>query len=310
VKRAMTTDFFKNQTFRYPDFDTLSSGTRFAFSVDVEEWFQVGAFENTFTRDQWPGLESRVEYQTEMVLALLDELGIKATFFTLGWVGERFPAAISAVAAQGHELACHGMDHRRLFQMTRAEFAADIIKTKQILEQISGSEVRGYRAPSFSLTPETWWSYDELVNAGFSYSSSLYPVKTDHYGSGTAPRRPFFPVQNEGILEIPMTVCDTPIKRMPASGGGYFRLLPYQASKYMIRKGAFQSKAPAVFYMHPWELDTGQPYVKNAPLISRFRHYSGQSGLPKKLRRLANDFSWGRIDAVFGPILPAAKGAS
>ena len=303
----MTTDFFIDQKFICPDYDNLSSGHKFAFSVDVEEWFQVGAFESTFTREQWPSLESRVQYQTDTVLSLLGELGIKATFFTLGWVGARFPDSISAIVAQGHELACHGMDHRRLFRMTRAEFAADLRKAKQVLEHSSGTEVQGYRAPSFSLTPETWWVYDELLAAGFTYSSSLYPVKTDHYGSGAAPRRPFYPINNDGILEIPMTVCDTPMKRMPASGGGYFRLLPYQISKYMLRKGALQSESPAVFYMHPWELDTAQPYIKSAPLLSRFRHYSGQTGMPKKLRRLARDFSWGRIDKVFRSILPATN---
>ena len=300
----MTTDFFKDQAFTYPDSEALPIGRKFAFSVDVEEWFQVGAFETTFARAQWPSLESRIEGQTERLLNLLEGLAVNATFFTLGWVAERVPSTISAIVAAGHELACHGMDHRRLFQMTRPDFAADLKKAKRLLEQASGVEVLGYRAPSFSLTPEVWWVYDELANAGFTYSSSLYPAQTDHYGSGTAPRRPFFPTKSQDILEIPMTVCDMPLKRLPASGGGYFRLLPYQLSKYMIAKGASQSNSPAVFYMHPWELDTDQPYVANAPLLSRFRHYSGQAGLPKKLQYLARDFNWGRIDEIFQSALP------
>ena len=305
----MRTDFFADRKFTSPDVGNLANSGRFAFTVDVEEWFQVGAFETTFTRKQWPSLESRVERQISLLLPLLERLGIKGTFFSLGWVAERFPSVISAIVAAGHELACHGMDHQRLFQMTRAEFAVDLKNSKALLEQCSGASVRGYRAPSFSLTPDVWWVYEELENAGFKYSSSLYPVKTDHYGSGAAPRQPFFPVEGLDIVEIPMTVCDLPLKRVPASGGGYFRLLPYFLSKYMLQKGVHQSGSPSIFYMHPWELDTEQPYIKRAPALSRFRHYSGQAGLAKKLGQLTKDFKWGRIDQVFHSIMPPLKGS-
>jgi len=306
----MTTDFFANQDFKFADNNRKASDkTKFAFTVDVEEWFQVGAFESTFQRSEWGGLESRVEIQTEQILKLLSTLGITGTFFSLGWVAERFPELLREIVSAGHELACHGMDHRRLFTMTRQEFSADLIKAKDLLEQCSGSAVNGYRAPSFSLTPDVWWVYDELSKADFKYSSSLYPVKTDHYGAQEAPRVPFLPIGDCNILEIPMTVCDVPFIRLPASGGGYFRLLPYFFSRYLMASGSEQSRSPGIFYMHPWEMDLGQPYIKKAPLLSRFRHYSGQAGLPAKLKRLSKSFSWSSIEDVFGPYLSCQDGS-
>jgi len=301
----MRTDFFSAQDFVFPKTANYGPNGKFAFTVDVEEWFQVGAFENCFDRSEWVDLESRVEQQTHVVIDLLAALGIKATFFILGWVAERFPKLISTIGQAGHEIACHGMDHRRLFEMSRSEFASDLKKSKDVLEAAGGKSVFGYRAPSFSLTPDVWWVYEELAQAGFRYSSSLYPVKTDHYGSTEAPRRPFFPTERQDVLEIPLTVCDMPFKRVPASGGGYFRLLPYWLSSLMIGTGRSQSDSPAIFYMHPWEMDTEQPFVAHAPLLSRFRHYTGQKTLPEKLGRLSQAFAWGPIEEVFGSVIPA-----
>ncbi|MFC3051199.1 XrtA system polysaccharide deacetylase [Kordiimonas pumila] len=281
------------------------SGT-FAFTVDVEEWFQVGAFETTFTKADWPSLESRVELQTLKLLDFMRGASIKGTFFCLGWVAEKYPSLLKAIVNDGHEIACHGLDHDRLFTMSKADFKADIQRSKGAIEDVTGVTVIGYRAPSFSLTPNVWWVYDLLDSEGFKYSSSLYPVKTDHYGMESAPRAPFYPA-NSSIVEIPMTVCDVPFRRLPASGGGYFRLMPYWLSRYLLRNGAKQSSAPAIFYMHPWEMDTDQPYVKEAPLLSRFRHYQGQARLPAKLTRLAKDFSWGRMQDIYENILTEVK---
>ena len=280
------------------DLSKLTGADQYAFSVDVEEWFQVGAFENTLPRESWPTLESRVERQTCSVLQLLETLSVKGTFFCLGSVAERTPSLIREIVAAGHELACHGTDHRRLFTLKKAAIQEDIAGSKKLLEDISGTQVLGYRAPSFSLTPEVWWVYEFLREAGFAYSSSLYPVKTDHYGMENAPRGPFYPLGN-GIHEIPMTVCDTPFGRAPASGGGYFRLLPYGISKRLLKKGAAQAASAGVFYMHPWEMDLGQPYVAEAALLSRFRHYQGQAGLPRKLRHLASDFKFVPIKDIY-----------
>lgn len=274
-----------------------------AFTVDVEEWFQVGAFENTLDRSDWLSLESRVVLQTEKVLEALKRVDVKGTFFCLGWVAERHPVLIQQIVAAGHEIGCHGLDHQRIFTMNQTEFREDLARSKYLIESASGQAINGYRAPSFSLTKETWWVYEELAEAGFKYSSSLYPVKTDHYGADNIPRQPFFPRQALDVVEIPMTVYDSPLRRLPASGGGYFRLLPYMLSRFMFRKARAQTGVPAMFYMHPWEVDPGQPFVKEAPLLSRFRHYTNQGKMLKKIGKLCHDFSWNRVDRVYQDIL-------
>ncbi|PCI63103.1 MAG: polysaccharide deacetylase family protein [Kordiimonadales bacterium] len=290
------------------DISLVKQSSSLAFTVDLEEWFQVGAFENVFDRGEWQSLESRVEIQISLILPLLAEMGVKATFFCLGWVAERFPKLILEIAEAGHEIGCHGMDHRRLFTMSQSDFANDVRQAKRLLEDASGKKVQGYRAPSFSLTSTTQWVYPELAVTGFSYSSSVYPVQTDHYGSKNAPRTPYFPAGNHGVLEIPLTVCDVPFKRLPASGGGYFRLMPYMLGRYLLQKASNQTSGPSVFYMHPWEVDTGQPYVKEASRLSRFRHYVGQKALPDKLRALGRDFDCQRMDKIYAPLF-SGKGA-
>ncbi|MCK0070440.1 XrtA system polysaccharide deacetylase [Kordiimonas laminariae] len=299
----MTANKFSEDKFMKADLSSLAPLQRQSFTVDVEEWFQVGAFENTFSTENWPELESRVELQTRNILKLLKKYEITGTFFCLGWVAERVPSLIKEIADAGHEVGCHGMAHQRLFTMSREEFRSEVRASKELLERASGQPVLGYRAPSFSLTPNVWWAYDELKEAGFRYSSSLYPVKTDHYGLATAPRQPFYPAGRDGILEIPLTVCDMPFKRLPASGGGYFRLLPYFLSKYLLSKGAEQASSPGIFYMHPWEMDLGQPYVAEAPWLSRFRHYQGQAQLPLKLIKLFNAFQWDSMENIYADLL-------
>lgn len=276
-------------------------GASSAFTVDVEEWFQVGAFETTLARDEWPFLESRVEAQTYKILEILAQEGIKATFFCLGWVAERHPLLIATIHKEGHEVACHGCDHRRLFTMDRDTFLADARLSKSQLEDATGGEVVGYRAPSFSLTPDVWWAYDCLAESGFAYSSSLYPVKTDHYGMAGASRRPFWPIGEGRILEVPMTVYEIAGKTLPASGGGYFRLLPYALGTGLFDRGARQTGTPGIFYMHPWEVDPDQPFVDRAPWLSRFRHYTGQAKMAGKVSRLIKGRNWARMKDIFLP---------
>lgn len=246
------------------------------FSVDVEEWFQVGAFENTLSREDWPNLESRVELQTRKILALLEAAQTKATFFCLGWVAERTPQLIKTISDKGHEIACHGMDHQRIFRFTEAEFFEDISRAKHLLEQACGKAVVGYRAPSFSMSQATWGHYDQLLNAGFRYSSSVVPAQTDHYGAAGLPRLPFHPVSGSSFVEVPMTVAEVFGRTIPASGGGYFRLLPRLISGWLMKKAKQQTGVGTIFYMHPWEVDPAQPFVREAPLKSRLRHYIGQ----------------------------------
>ncbi len=286
----------------------IKFGDRSAFSVDVEEWYQVGAFEHTLDRDDWPNLESRVEQQTHKILALLDRHQVKGTFFCLGWVVERHPLLIKAIHDAGHEVACHGRDHKRLFTMTRDQFFQDVAGAKAQLEDATGSAVKGYRAPSFSLTPDTWWAYECLEELGFTYSSSIYPVHHDHYGMPEAPRRPFWPIGAGRILEVPMSVYKLG-RAWPASGGGYFRLLPYFLGKGLFSRSVRQSGLPGVFYMHPWEMDPDQPFVANAPWLSRFRHYTNQSRMARKVGRLCDSRSWGRMKDIYNIAFEEQAGA-
>lgn len=256
------------------------------FSVDVEEWFQVGAFETTLSRADWPNLESRVDYQTNLILDLLDAASTKATFFCLGWVAKRTPELIQLIASRGHEVACHGMDHERVFRFSDEEFLADVSEAKKLLEDASGSAVLGYRAPSFSMSQSTWSFYKKLIEAGFKYSSSVVPAQTDHYGAAGLPRVPFYPLKDSCFVEVPMTVAEVFGRAIPASGGGYFRLLPSVISKWLMNRARSQTGIGTIFYMHPWEVDPDQPFISEAPLKSRLRHYSGQSSMAAKISAL------------------------
>ena len=269
---------------------------RNALSVDVEEWFQVGAFEKVIDKADWDRLETRVERNTDAVLALFGETDVKATFFTLGWVAERYPALIRRIADAGHEVASHGWDHQRVFTMDAATFRADLKRARDVLEQASGQAITGYRAPSFSIDKRTPWAHRELAAAGYAYSSSVAPLMHDHYGWPEAPRYAFKPVPDAGLIEVPVTVADLPGRRM-ATGGGFFRLLPSQLMHFAVRQ-VTRDRQPAVFYFHPWEIDPGQPRVAGAPLRSKLRHYSRLDAMAGKLRGLIGAHDWGRMDAV------------
>lgn len=268
-----------------------------ALSVDVEDWFQVGAFETTIDRSDWDGLDIRVERNCDAVLALFDEAGVKATFFTLGWVADRYPALMRRIVGQGHEIASHGWDHVRVFTMTPEAFAEDLSRTRKTLEDASGAAVKGYRAPSFSIDKRTPWAHPILAEAGYAYSSSVAPVKHDHYGWPEAPRFAFRPVAGSNFLELPVTTATFAGRTLAAGGGGFFRLLPYAFSSWAIRQVNAQAQ-PAMFYFHPWEIDPDQPRVANAPLRSKLRHYTNLSVMAGKLKRLTRDFEWGRVDAI------------
>jgi polysaccharide deacetylase family protein (PEP-CTERM system associated) len=269
-----------------------------ALSVDVEDWFQVGAFETVISRDDWDSLECRVERNSDAVLALFDTAGVKGTFFTLGWVAERYPALIRRIVDAGHEIASHGYAHERVFNFTPKEFAADIEKARKLIEDASGAKVTGYRAPSFSIDQRTPWAHEILAEQGYEYSSSVAPVKHDHYGWAQAPRFAFRPVVGSDFLEIPVTTATIGSRRLAAGGGGFFRMLPYQFSRWAINQVNDRDDRPAIIYFHPWEIDPGQPRVANAPVKSKIRHYTKLDVMAAKLTRLAAEFQWERLDAV------------
>lgn len=265
-------------------------------SVDVEEWFQVGAFERVIDKADWPGLQSRVEANTGAVLDLFAETGAKATFFTLGWVAERAPRLMQRIVAAGHEIASHGVDHQRVFTMTAAQFRADLRRARAALEDASGVAVTGYRAPSFSIDTRTPWAHQVLAEEGYAYSSSVAPVRHDHYGWPDAPRFAFRPVAGADLVELPVTVARIGNRHL-ATGGGFFRLFPSALTNWAVRQVNAEER-PAIFYFHPWEVDPGQPRVANAPLKSKLRHYSRLGAMADKLRHLVAGHAWGRIDAI------------
>lgn len=267
-------------------------------SVDVEDWFQVGAFEKVIDRADWDRLDLRVEANCDAILALFDEAGVKGTFFTLGWVAQRRPDMMRRIAAAGHEIASHGWDHARVFTLDRAGFADDLARARAVLEDLTGQRVTGYRAPSFSIDPRAPWAHEVLAEQGYAYSSSVAPIRHDHYGWRDAPRFAFRPVAGSDLIEIPVTTAQWGGRRMAAGGGGFFRLLPYAVSRHAITRVNRIDARPALTYFHPWEIDPGQPRVAHAPLRSRLRHYSRLGAMAGKLRRLLKDFAWGRMDEL------------
>ena len=267
-------------------------------SVDVEDWFQVGAFEKVIERDDWDSLASRVEDNVLRILDLFDAADVKATFFTLGWVAKRNTALMRRIVERGHELASHGYDHARVYTLDRKQFAGDIRLARMILEDASGTRITGYRAPSFSIDGRTAWAYMELAEQGYAYSSSVAPVLHDHYGWREAPRFAFRPLPWSELVEIPVTTAILGGRRVAAGGGGFFRVLPYAFSRWAIRQVNRRDERPAVFYFHPWEIDPDQPRVGNAPVKSKLRHYTNLDRMAEKLGDLVHEFAWGRMDML------------
>jgi polysaccharide deacetylase family protein (PEP-CTERM system associated) len=271
---------------------------RNALSVDVEDWFHVGAFERVIKPGDWSGLECRVERNTDILLEMFAASAIKATFFTLGWVAERYPALMRRIADAGHELGNHGSNHDRVFTLTPEQFRDDIERARKTIEDASGAKVNGYRAPSFSIDKRTPWAHEVLAEQGYVYSSSVAPIQSDHYGWPEAPRFAFKPVPGSDLIEIPVTTAVFAGKRLAAGGGGYFRLLPYAFSRWAMRQVNDEDLRPAIIYFHPWEIDPGQPRVANAPIKSKLRHYTNLKTMQGKLQRLISDFEWDRLDAI------------
>jgi polysaccharide deacetylase family protein (PEP-CTERM system associated) len=268
-----------------------------ALTIDVEDYFQVWALAPYIPRAKWDEAPCRVERNVDLILHLLAEADVRATFFTLGWIAERFPRLVQRIAEAGHEVASHGYAHERATDLTPEAFFADILLAKSILEDLLGAEVKGYRAPNFSVDSASSWAHDCIANAGYRYSSSVYPVKHDHYGVPDASRFPYQSRQN--LLELPISTVRFLDRNWPAGGGGYFRLLPYSLSRWLIKQVNETDGKPAIFYFHPWELDPGQPRVPGIDAKTRFRHYVNLDQTEHRLRRLVADFHWDRVDRVF-----------
>ena len=268
-----------------------------ALTIDVEDYFQVSALAPHIERTSWDSMPHRVERNVDRLLELLTESESHATFFTLGWIAQRYPRLVRSIVARGHELASHGHAHLRASEQSRAEFRADIEGARKRLEDIGGVAVRGYRAPSFSIGQGNLWAFDCIAEAGYAYSSSVYPVRHDHYGMPDAPR--FAYRTHNGLLELPITTTRLLTRNLPAGGGGYFRLLPYRASRWAIERVNRVDGQPAIFYFHPWEIDPEQPRIRGVSARTRFRHYLNLDRTESRLKRLLSDFHWDRIDRVF-----------
>ena len=269
-----------------------------ALTIDVEDYFQVSAFAPYIDRADWDTCVCRVERNVARILAMLDEHDVKATFFTLGWIAERYPAIVRDIVAGGHELASHGYGHQRASDLEPPAFFEDIHSAKVLLESLGGREVKGYRAPSFSIGASNRdWAFECLARAGYRYSSSVYPVRHDHYGMPDAPR--FAHVVHAPLIEVPPTTVRAFDRNWPASGGGYFRLMPYALSRHLISRVNRRDGESAVFYFHPWEIDAAQPRVPGIDAKTRFRHYVNIGCMESRLNRLLKDFRWGRMDSIF-----------
>jgi len=268
-----------------------------AMSVDVEDYFQVSAFERYISRESWDSQECRVEQNVDRILELFGRHGVKATFFTLGWIAQRYPDMVRRIVEQGHEIASHGWSHVRVTQQDQEAFRQDVVRTKAFLEDLSGQEVIGYRAASYSIGSTNLWALDVLKETGHRYSSSIYPIKHDLYGMPDAPRFAFQPVDGD-FLEFPVTTVRFGNRNLPCGGGGWFRLVPYAGMRWAMRRVNRIDQESAIFYFHPWEIDPGQPRQKGIDAKTRFRHYLNLERMEPRLIRLLEDFDWGRMDEV------------
>jgi len=270
-----------------------------AMSVDVEDYYQVSAFENIISRRDWHSHESRVERNTHIILDMFSEKDVKATFFTLGCVAEKSKDLVRRIVSEGHELASHGYNHTRVIHQNEAQFKEDVSKTKKLLEDIGGVRVRGYRAASYSIGEKNLWALNVLHQCDYEYSSSIYPIKHDLYGMPNAPRFSFYPMGETGILEIPVTTLEILGRRFPCGGGGFFRFYPYRLSKWAIDRVNDIDQQASIFYFHPWEIDPGQPRQQGISFKTRFRHYLNLKKMRQRLEHLVGDFRWGRMDEIF-----------
>lgn len=270
-----------------------------AFSVDVEDYFQVAALAPAIPRESWSRRESRVERNTQVILDLLAERAIRGTFFVLGWIAERHPSLVRRIAAAGHEIASHGFSHQLIYTQSTAEFREETARSKHLLEDLTGAAVLGYRAASFSITSRSLWALDVLIDLGFRYDSSIFPIRHDRYGIPGASPDPGEIAAPSGrrLAEFPMSAASFFGLKVPVSGGGYFRLLPYPVTLRGLTQINRTHGRPFTFYLHPWEVDPGQPRVR-AGWLSRFRHYTNLDRCEARLRRLIGEFRFGTLREV------------
>jgi len=271
-----------------------------AFSVDVEDYFQVAALAPAIPVESWPARELRVEANTDVILGLCAEKNIRGTFFILGWVAEKSPGLVKRIAAAGHEIACHGYSHQLIYRQTQEVFRQETFRAKRFLEDTIGRAVTGYRAASFSITRDSLWALDTLIDAGFEYDSSVFPIHHDRYGIPGASPEPgrIVAPSKRTLVEFPMSAAKFFGVQVPVSGGGYFRILPYWVTRAGLKQINEQAGRPFTFYLHPWEVDPGQPRVKNISAFSRFRHYTNLNKCESRLRRVLSDFSFGTMREV------------
>lgn len=274
-----------------------------AMTVDVEDYFHVSAFSDTVSRSDWDNKEARVVHNTERLLTIFESYGISATFFVLGWVAERFPKLIEEISRSGHEIASHGYSHKLVFNQSVNEFRDETIRSKKILEDITGQPILGYRAASYSITRRSLWAIDVLAEAGFTYDSSIFPVRHDRYGIPGAPRHPFRIMTTAGneLTEFPLSTARFLGFRMPVAGGGYFRLMPYGMTKFGLRRITETELRPFIFYLHPWEIDEHQPKI-SAGWLSTYRHYTNIERCESRLIQLLNDFSFAPVRDVLADL--------
>ena len=271
-------------------------------TVDVEDYFQVAAFENNVSADEWDQYECRVAANTHAILDLFAANQVKATFFIVGWIAERYPDLVLEIDSQGHEIGCHSYWHKKIYDLTPAQFREDTLKAKEILEQIIGKPIQGYRAPSYSITRKSLWALDILADLDFRYDSSIFPVYHDNYGIPDAPRFPYS-LEEQGMMEFPISTVRFPCLNLPIAGGGYFRLFPYRLTRLALQRINRKEKQPFIFYFHPWEIDPDQPRMQGGSCKSKFRHYLNLGRTMNRLQQLLNDFS-------FRPIMPALESSS
>ena len=269
-----------------------------AMTVDVEDYFQVSAFEPYLSREHWHSHACRVEANTDRILELFDAHQVRGTFFTLGWIAERYPELVRRIVQNGHELASHGWEHIRVSVQTPQGFREDVTRTRKLLEDISGQSVKGYRAASYSLGTNESWAWNELAEAGYRYSSSIVPIRHDHYGIPDAPRFAFQAIDGK-LLEVPITTVALAGRNLNCGGGGWFRLFPYAFSRWALSRVNQREGQPGIFYFHPWEIDPEQPRPEGLGIKTRFRHYLNLHRTYGRLERLLADFRWGRMDEIF-----------
>jgi polysaccharide deacetylase family protein (PEP-CTERM system associated) len=272
----------------------ISQGLKNYLTIDVEDYFQVAAFDDIIKPASWTSMECRVERNTTVILDTLQNHGVHATFFIVGWIAEKYPALVRTISRYGHEIGCHSYLHRKIYHLTPDEFREDTRRAKSILEDITGRAVFGYRAPSYSITKKSLWALEILEELGFEYDSSIFPIYHDNYGIPDAPRFEY-KLPNSNLTEYPISTALVLGRKIPVAGGGYFRLFPYWFTKMSLKTINHRERKPFIFYLHPWEIDPAQPRMKHAKLLSRFRHYNNLDKTGERLVKLLEDFNFAPI---------------